>query len=191
MWSPAPANRHVTPSRHGAPGDAIHPRRWPGTLPEKRKVGGSTPPLNTISTSNLRCSEQGKRAVGLRLCWSSADREGPSEPALYRTMLHVGCTLRARAPSSRSQVSVWTVSAAVCLERYAKLPPFKPLTCEGALPETGSILSLSPAWFRRLLTAPPQQCHSHAPVDGDGITARHCERYAKLPFLKSLTCDDA
>jgi len=81
----------------------VSPASWPirpcpatcsdaAYAPEKRKAGGSTPPLTTVSTITLRPSDQGKRERGLPVVIAMTDSDGPCLSAGRRALSHADRT---------------------------------------------------------------------------------------------------
>jgi len=60
--------------------------------PEKRKVGGSTPPLTTIIATLAQATDLHKAANGRQHLRSKVDRWYASVTVIRRSLVHVECT---------------------------------------------------------------------------------------------------
>jgi hypothetical protein len=61
-------------------------------MPEKRKVGGSTPPLTTIMTALAHPADLRKVTSGCQQWRSEIDLRYPSVTVIRRSLVHVECT---------------------------------------------------------------------------------------------------
>ena len=97
------SQRQQTPGHVGRQPAMVSAACWPirprpatcsdaANAPEKRKVGGSIPPLTTTLQPSYQSADLRKAATDRRQLRSGIDRRYPSVTVIRRSMVHVGCT---------------------------------------------------------------------------------------------------